>query len=70
MKKMDHREYPKSLRSKSVESLLFNLEDAKAAMEAMPDGENAGYYADEVSYISMELRLRGVTNRRVEKEVV
>jgi hypothetical protein len=62
MKKMDHREYPKGLRSKSVDSLLFSLGDAKAAMEAMPDGENAGYYADEVSYISMELRLRGLTS--------
>jgi hypothetical protein len=62
MKKiMDHREYPKQLRGKTVEELLFIIKDAKEAMSAMPDGVNAGYYADEVNYASMELRMRGLT---------
>jgi len=60
MKRMDHRAYPLSLRKKSVEQLRFIIKDAGDAMRAMPDGENADYYADEVNYASMELRLRGV----------
>jgi hypothetical protein len=57
---MDHREYPRSLRHKSVEALRYIIKDAGEAARAMPEGENAGYYADEVHYAAMELRLRGL----------
>ena len=57
-KTMDHAAYQKSLRGKSEEALRFAIKDAQEAIAAMPDGENAGYYADEVSYCSMELARR------------
>lgn len=59
MKKiMDHNEYPESLKSKTHAELHFIANDAKAAMEANPEGENAGYYADEVNYVCNELHRR------------
>jgi len=58
MKTMNHAEYQKGLKSKTVAELRFLAKDAREAMEAMPDGENAGYYADEVHYAAMELRNR------------
>ena len=48
-KHINHIEYPKNLKAKSDEALLFIIEDANKAIEAMPDGENAGYYADETA---------------------
>jgi hypothetical protein len=58
-KTMDHTGYPKRLRSLSTESVKFILADAAAARDAMPDGVNAGYYADEVNYCADEIRRRG-----------
>lgn len=58
MKHMNHGEYPKSLKAKSVASLQFILKDAREAIDAMPNGENAGYYADEIHYAAAELRTR------------
>ena len=55
MKTMDHTAYPKSLKTKCIDSLLFIRADAHAALQAMPDGDNASYYADEICYISDEL---------------
>ena len=57
-KTMDHAAYQKSLRTKPEESLRFIIKDANEAIKAQPDGENAGYYADEVSYCCMELARR------------
>lgn len=57
-KQMDHGAYPESLRSKSVAELLFIVKDAQEAIQANPEGENAGYYADEVCYAGMEIRRR------------
>ena len=57
-KTMDHTAYMKALVSRSDESLRFTIKDANEAIKAMPDGENAGYYADEVSYCCMELARR------------
>ena len=58
-KEMDHIEYPKSLKSKDDAALRYIMADAHAALLAMPDGENAGYYADEVNYCGDELARRG-----------
>jgi hypothetical protein len=55
---IDHNEYPRRLRTKSTAELKFAQSDAQAAMKAMPDGPKAGYYADEINYISMELARR------------
>ncbi len=57
-KNMNHTEYPKSLKTKSVAELKFIIKDAREAMEAMPDNENNGYYADEVCYAANELNRR------------
>jgi len=57
-KVMNHAEYIKGLRSKSTAELEFTIKDAGEAAAAMPDGENAGYYLDEVSYAADELRRR------------
>jgi hypothetical protein len=55
---IDHKNYPKRLRCMSVAELRWNLKDARAALTAMPDNPKAGYYADEISYIVMELKRR------------
>jgi hypothetical protein len=57
-KQMNHAEYQKNLRKKTVDQLIFIRDDAQAAMRAWPDGENAGYYADEMHYAAMELARR------------
>jgi len=55
MIQIDHTNYPTGLKSKSPESLRFIMRDAHEAMEAMPEGPKAGYYADEIHYCGMEL---------------
>jgi hypothetical protein len=57
---IDHTNYPKRLRSKSVAELRFIIRDARAAQTAMPDNPKNGYYADEISYAAMELRRREI----------
>jgi hypothetical protein len=57
-KKMDHNEYPKSLKKKSDTELFFIIKDAREAIRAMPDGPNVGYYQDEVNYCVNELFFR------------
>lgn len=59
-KVMNHSEYQKSLKTKTADQLIFIRADAHEAMSVFPEGENAGYYADEVHYCSMELAKRGV----------
>lgn len=55
---IDHREYPKQLRSKTMPQLLFIIKDAREAIEAMPDGHKAGFYADEIHYAAAEIKRR------------
>lgn len=55
---IDHTNYPKGLRTKSVESLRYIIKDCRAALAAMPESDKAGYYADEISYCSMEIHRR------------
>lgn len=57
-KQMNHAEYQRKLKSKSEAQLRFIIQDARAAEEANPEGENAGYYADEQHYAAMELTKR------------
>lgn len=56
--KIDHIEYPKSLISKSWAQLEFIRKDAHEAMTANPDGHKAGYYADEINYVTNEMHNR------------
>ena len=55
---IDHDAYPKSLRSKSVESLHYIIKDAAEALFLFPENQKAGYYADEINYCQMELARR------------
>ena len=63
-KVMDHLAYPRRCRTMSDAELLFTIDDAKAAMRAMPDSPNASYYADEVCYCADELARRSRGGRR------
>ena len=51
---MDHTNYPKRLRTLPIESLNFISKDARAAVEANPEGENVSYYLDEICYVVNE----------------
>ena len=64
MKVMDHSEYPKSLKSKTDEQLLFIIKDCQEALVANPDNQNAGYYSDEICYCSMEWASRSKTEHK------
>jgi hypothetical protein len=65
-KVMNHVEYPRRCRTRSDAELRFIIADARAALDAMPDSPNAGYYQDEVCYCADELarRARGGRRRR------
>jgi hypothetical protein len=55
---IDHVEYPKRLVRMASSTLHRIISDCKAAIQAWPDGQKAGYYADEISYCCMELNKR------------
>jgi len=57
-KSMNHGEYQNRTRSMSEAALRFTANDAREAAEAFPDGENNGYYTDEMHYCLMELKAR------------
>ena len=58
MKIMNHTDYPKSLKTKSVESLKYIIKDASEAINANPENENNGYYQDEINYCCNEINRR------------
>jgi len=62
-KKMNHAEYQIALTKKTGDELAFIAKDAQEAAQAMPNGVNAGYYADEAHYCLQELRRRQVLAR-------
>ena len=55
---MDHAAYARKARKMTDAELLYTIQDAKEAIEAMPEGHKAGYYADEVNYCAPELNRR------------
>jgi hypothetical protein len=65
IKKMNHADYMGKTRSLSIDSLRFIMRDCKAAMIAMPNGINDGYYADEINYCAMELHRRALSTSEV-----
>jgi len=58
---INHAEYQKRMKSRTEAELRFIIKDAREAIEAMPNGHKAGYYADEISYAAMELTKRSKT---------
>lgn len=63
MKQMNHAEYQKNLKSKSVDELTYIIQDATDAANAAQgmQSSNEGYYRDEVHYCLAELRRRQTT---------
>ena len=55
---MNHEEYAENLKHQSMGVLTFICKDAAKALDAMPDGENALHYIDEIFFISMEIKRR------------
>lgn len=62
-KQMNHSTYQNSLRRKTVAQLRFIIQDAREASEANPNGENAGYYIDEIHYAYAELQRRRIEGK-------
>jgi hypothetical protein len=60
---MDHTKYPRSLKRKTIDQLRFIIQDAREASEANPEGENAGYYIDEMHYAYAELQRRRLAGK-------
>jgi hypothetical protein len=42
----------------TLEAIRYSIADARAAERAWPDGENAGYYLDEIHVLVGELNRR------------
>ena len=61
-KQMDHVQYIRKTRGMTDAYLRYVIDDAREAISAQPDGVNAGYYADEINYCSMELFRREKNN--------
>jgi len=55
-KTMNHAEYQKNMARKSWAELKFIIKDAGEALDANPEGYNAGYYQDEIHYAAAALR--------------
>lgn len=55
---IDHKNYPKKLKTLSDEALRFIIEDATEALRIYPTNPKAGYYQDETHYAYMELNRR------------
>ena len=58
---IDHDAYQRKVRKLSDQSLRFIIKDARKAIEAMPEGPKANYYADEINYCASELHRRKVS---------
>lgn len=54
----DHTNYPKNLKHRTDLELAFMINDCREALAAFPESENAGYYQDEIHYISAEMNHR------------
>ena len=57
-KVMDHAAYQAAVRKRSDAALRYVIKDCREAIDAQPDGINAGYYADEICYCASELYRR------------
>jgi hypothetical protein len=63
MKQINHAEYMKKVKTLTEASLRYIIQDCQEAINAMPNGEKAGYYADEISYCAMELSRRASSKK-------
>jgi len=63
-KQIDHATYPSRCRRRSLAELEFTIADCRAALAAMPDNPNAGYYMDEIHYCHAEIIRRQAGGKR------
>ncbi len=55
---IDHTNYPKTLKTKSLESLKFIIKDCQEAIAANPENPKNSFYQDEICYCGMEIKKR------------
>jgi hypothetical protein len=55
---INHAEYAAKVKMMSIDELCYTVQDAKEAIDAMPAGKKAGYYADEINYCASEINHR------------
>lgn len=60
MKKMNHSEYMKKVKSLDDNQLRYIIKDCQEAMDALPDNPNNSFYQDEIHYCAMELSRRAM----------
>jgi|TARA_R110000744_G_scaffold219843_1_gene338580 hypothetical protein len=53
-----HSQYLELLKSKSVDSLKYVIDDCRKAIEANPENKNNSKYSDEIHYCHAELKSR------------
>lgn len=58
MNQINHADYQKKVKKLSDDVLRYIIKDCQEALKNMPNSPKAGYYADEISYCSMELNRR------------
>lgn len=57
-KTIDHVETPRRFRELPESALRFIIADCRAAIAAMPDGDNVSAYSDEICYAADEIQRR------------
>lgn len=60
---INHTEYMKKVKSLDDASLRYIIKDCQEALNNFPNGNKAGYYADEIHYCAMELSRRASTKK-------
>jgi len=55
---MNHTEYQKRVKGLPDTTLEFIIDDCQEAIDCLIDGENVGYYQDEIHYCHAELKRR------------
>ena len=61
---MNHSDYMRKVKTLSIESLNYIIQDCKEAIAALPDNPKNGYYMDEIHYCCMELVARKNKGKR------
>jgi hypothetical protein len=60
---INHAAYMKKVKTLDDASLRYIIADCQEALNNFPNGEKAGYYADEINYCAMELSRRASSKK-------
>lgn len=58
MSQIDHTNYPKTLKTKSLDSLKYIIKDCQEAIAANPENPKNSVYSDTICYCGMEIKKR------------